>query len=56
MPQVGSLVDDEIQQLEGTLKTGVSTGSARVLRVAELQDVKTQRALNQFWPPAPADD
>jgi hypothetical protein len=56
MPQVGSLVDDEIQQLEGTLKTGVSTGSARVLRAAELQDVKTQRALNQFWPPAPADD
>jgi hypothetical protein len=56
MPQATSLLDDEIQQLEGTLKAGVSAGSARVLRAAELQDVKTQRTLNQFWPPAPADD
>jgi hypothetical protein len=56
MPQATSLLDDEIQQLEGTLKAGVSTGSARVLRAAELQEVKTQRTLNQFWPPAPADD
>ncbi|MDX6408340.1 MAG: hypothetical protein QOE13_1411 [Gaiellaceae bacterium] len=54
MPQATPILDDEIQQIEGTLKAGVSTGAARVLRAADLQDIKTERNINQLWPPVPA--
>ncbi len=55
MPDAGAQLDDEILQLDGTLAAGVSTGVGRVLRAAELQDVKTQKTINQFWPPLPDD-
>jgi hypothetical protein len=55
MPQAAPQLDDEIQQLDGTLAGTLSSGASRVLKAAELQDVKTQKTLNQFWPPAPAD-
>jgi hypothetical protein len=55
MPQATAGLDDEIQQIKGTLKGAVSAGAAKVLKAGELQDVKTQRTLNKFWPPAPAD-
>jgi hypothetical protein len=55
MPQAASQLDDEIQQIDGTLAGTLSAGASRVLKAAELQDVKTQKTLNQFWPPAPAD-
>jgi hypothetical protein len=55
MPQATAQIDDEIQQIDGTLKGTLSAGAARVLRAAELQDTKSERTLNQYWPPAPAD-
>jgi hypothetical protein len=55
MPQATSLLADEIQQLKGIEKGPVSAGVGKVLRAAQLQDAKTQRTLNQFWPPAPAE-
>jgi hypothetical protein len=57
MPDVAPLVDDEIQQLDATLavKT-LSSGSRRVLNAADLQDTKTLRTINQWWPPAPPGD
>jgi hypothetical protein len=54
MPQATAQIDDEIQQIDGTLKGTISAGAARVLRAAELQDTKSERTLKQFWPPAPA--
>jgi len=57
MPGVAALVDDEIQQQDATLavKT-LSSGARRVLRAAELQDTKTLRTINEWWPPAPIGD
>jgi hypothetical protein len=54
MPQATPLLDDELQQINGMQKGTVSLGVGRVLRAAELQDLKTQRTLTQFWPPVPA--
>jgi hypothetical protein len=54
MPQAVPLLDDEIQQIEGTLKAGVSAGAGKVLRAADAQDIKTERNINKLWPPAPA--
>ena len=55
MPKVSSQLDDEMQQIDGTLAGTVSSGATKVLKAAELQDVKSQKTLNQFWPPAPAE-
>jgi hypothetical protein len=55
MPQAIPLLGDELQQINGMQKGTVSLGVGRVLRAAELQDLKTQQTLNQFWPPAPAE-
>jgi hypothetical protein len=55
MPQAIPLLGDELQQINGMQKGTVSLGVGRVLRAAELQDLKTQQTLNRFWPPAPAD-
>lgn len=55
MPQAIPLLGDELQQINGIQKGTVSLGVGRVLRAAELQDLKTQQTLNQFWPPAPAE-
>jgi hypothetical protein len=55
MPQAIPLLGDELQQINGMQKGTVSVGVGKVLRAAELQDLKTQQTLNRFWPPAPAD-
>ena len=55
MPKVVPQLDDEMQQIDGTLAGTVSSGASKVLKAAELQDVKSQKTLNQFWPPAPAE-
>ena len=55
MPQAIPLLGDELQQINGIQKGTISLGVGRVLRAAELQDLKTQQTLNQFWPPAPAE-
>jgi hypothetical protein len=56
MPNVVPDVDDELQQIagiRGTIK--LSTGRARLLNDAELQDRRTESTLNTYWPPVPAD-
>jgi len=55
MPKVLPQLDDEMQQIDGTLAATISSGASKVLKAAELQDVKSQKTLNQFWPPAPAE-
>jgi hypothetical protein len=54
MPGATFQLDDEMQQIDGLLKGTVSTGAGKVYKAAELQDTKTERTINQYWPPAPA--
>jgi hypothetical protein len=58
MPPVTEEVDDEINQIEGALalSSTLGVGIKRVLQDAEFQAVKTQRTINQYWPPVPGDD
>ena len=57
MPNVATMLDDEIQQLDAMLDiTTLSAGAKRVFRAAQLQDTKTQRTINTWWPPLPAGD
>ena len=57
MTTVGQLVDDEIQQLNQLeASTAASAGAKRSFRAAELQDTKTQKQINTWWPPAPVGD
>jgi len=47
-------LDDEMQQIDGVQATiKLSPGRARILGLAELQDLKTERAINTYWPPPP---
>jgi hypothetical protein len=57
MPPVGDAIGDEIDQIDGTLDLSQTLGSGvrGVLRDAELQAVKTQRRITQFWPPVVGD-
>jgi hypothetical protein len=55
MPQTIPLLGDELQQINGMQKATLSLGVGRVLRAVELQDLKTEQTLTQFWPPAPAE-
>ena len=55
MPGVAPYLDDEVQQIEGlAVSIKLSPGRKRILDAAEIQDIKTGRAIAQFWPPAPA--
>ena len=57
MPNVASYIEDEIQQLDALqANTSLSAGAKRVLGAAELQDTRTLRTINQWWPPAPVGD
>jgi hypothetical protein len=58
MPPVGDAIGDEIDQIDGALdlSTTLGAGVRGVLRDAELQAVKTQRTITQFWPPVVGDD
>jgi hypothetical protein len=57
MPPIADEANDEINQIEGTmdLSTTLGAGIKRVLKDAEFQVIKTQRTINQFWPPTPGD-
>jgi hypothetical protein len=47
-------IDDEMQQIDGVQATiKLSPGRARILGLAELQDLKTERTINTYWPPIP---
>ena len=56
MPGLVPQFDDELQQIEAQQDGGavVPTGK-KILNDAELQVTKTERTVNQFWPPLPAD-
>lgn len=56
MPNVIPQLDDEVQQIEGTLagSTTLAPATTSALQAAELQDSRAQRTVNATWPPAPA--
>ena len=58
MPAVGDAASDEVDQIDGALdlSTTLGAGVRGVFRDAELQLVKTQKRITQYWPPLPADD
>jgi hypothetical protein len=57
MPNAIPLLDDEIQQINGMQDDrSLSSGARRILNAAELQATKTEKTINQWWPPLPADD
>jgi hypothetical protein len=58
MPAVGDAIGDEINQIDGALDLSTTLGSGvkGLLRDAELQDVKSQRAITTYWPPVVGDD
>jgi len=57
MPGLVPQFDDELQQMDAQLDGGavVPTGK-RLLGDAELQVTRTERTVNQFWPPLPPGD
>lgn len=55
MPGVIPDLDDELQQVEGLLSGGALTpGEKKIMNLADAQVLKTERTVNQFWPPLPA--
>ena len=54
MQAVVPQLDDEMQQANGMIKAGVSTGVSKVLKAADAQDLKSKKTVNKYWPPAPA--
>jgi hypothetical protein len=55
MPGLIPQLDDEIQQIEGLQDGGAVVPKGKsLLDKALLQDTKTERTVNQFWPPLPA--
>jgi hypothetical protein len=55
MPNLVGLLDDEMQQVNGTLPTpGLAAGTKHVLQDALVQDTQTESKVNQYWPPLPA--
>ena len=57
MPNATVQLDDEIQQVEGTLAgPGLTGAQTSILQGADYRDIKTERKLNQLWPPLPAGD
>jgi hypothetical protein len=57
MPPIADQANDETNQIEGVqaLSDTLASGIKRVLRDAEFQIIKTQRTINQYWPPTPGD-
>lgn len=57
MPGAVPQLDDEIQEINSMQENkALSSGSRRVLNAAELQATKTEKTINLWWPPLPADD
>ena len=57
MPGVVPLLDDEVQEIDATLAgTSASVTARHILGTAEIQAIKTERNVNLWWPPVPADD
>jgi hypothetical protein len=58
MAQVGLMIDDEIQQIDGLQSdaTDLRPGAKKILRSAEVQAIFTQRKISTYWPPVVGDD
>ncbi|MCW2986150.1 MAG: hypothetical protein JWR63_3720, partial [Conexibacter sp.] len=57
MPNLVPLLDDEIQQVNGTIAAGaLRAGTRHVLLDALAQDTASEASVNQFWPPLPPGD
>jgi hypothetical protein len=56
MPNATVQLDDEIQQVEGTIAgAGLTAAQSSILAGADYRDILTERTLNLFWPPIPAE-
>jgi hypothetical protein len=56
MPGVLPYVDDELSTVDSLrARLKLSPGRKRMLDDTELQDTKTERTINKYWPPLPAD-
>jgi hypothetical protein len=54
MQAINPDVDDELQMVDGIRASiTLSTGRTKLLNAVELQNTKTERKVNQLWPPAP---
>jgi hypothetical protein len=54
MPNAIPQLDDEVQQVEGTLtEPGLTAAQTSILQGADYRDLKTDQTLNTYWPPAP---
>jgi hypothetical protein len=48
-------IDDELQLVDGMRASlNLSPGRAKVLDATEIQNIKSERKVNLYWPPAPA--
>jgi hypothetical protein len=57
MPQVSSMLDDELQQITALKTEGALQPSAKkVLRAAQAQILLTKRQVDAYWPPTPTED
>jgi hypothetical protein len=59
MPQNIPYLDDEIQQINGTLeleKASLPAGSVNLLKAARTRANQTEATINQYWPPLPPGD
>jgi hypothetical protein len=54
MQAVNPQLDDEMQEVDGMIKAGVSSGVSKVLNAAKAQDLKSEHTINHYWPPLPA--
>jgi hypothetical protein len=57
MPNLTGLLDDELQQITGTIAIGgVSLKARHILQDALAQDTSARNAVDRFWPPLPPVD
>ena len=58
MPNLIPVLEDEIQAIKGTRKLNptLPAGIRTFLPTMRARDEATETTINQFWPPAPADD
>ena len=57
MPNAIPQLNDEVQQVEGTLAEPNLTGmQTSILQGANYRDLKTDRTLNLYWPPPPPEE
>ncbi|MCW2984695.1 MAG: hypothetical protein JWR63_2265, partial [Conexibacter sp.] len=57
MPQVSSMLDDELQQIDSLKTEGdLQPAGRKLLRAAQAQILLTKRQIDAYWPPTPTED